>query len=178
MSREIAEPDSPQMRVQILGEKLLAFRDTGGEVGLIDEFCSHRGVSLYFGRNEENKGVAPARRGARSRGGRNPAAPTSFADSDGATARFPRQARARKTLTGSGQTFRSCCSRSMGIRAGVGILRRTGFGAPWRRKTNQGVREPVPVLVRKWRWSERAYNSSRASALRFSSAETALARRE
>jgi phthalate 4,5-dioxygenase oxygenase subunit len=54
MSREIAEPDGPQMRVQILGEKLLAFRDTGGEVGLIDEFCSHRGVSLYFGRNEEN----------------------------------------------------------------------------------------------------------------------------
>jgi phthalate 4,5-dioxygenase len=49
MSREIAEPDSPQMRVQILGEKLLAFRDTDGEVGLIDEFCSHRGVSLYFG---------------------------------------------------------------------------------------------------------------------------------
>ncbi len=40
--------------MQILGEKLLAFRDTDGEVGLIDEFCSHRGVSLYFGRNEEN----------------------------------------------------------------------------------------------------------------------------
>ena len=54
MSREIAEPDGPQVRVQILGEKLLAFRDTAGEVGLIDEFCSHRGVSLYFGRNEEN----------------------------------------------------------------------------------------------------------------------------
>jgi phthalate 4,5-dioxygenase len=54
LSREIAEPDGPQVRVQILGEKLLAFRDTGGEVGLIDEFCSHRGVSLYFGRNEEN----------------------------------------------------------------------------------------------------------------------------
>jgi phthalate 4,5-dioxygenase oxygenase subunit len=54
MSREIAEPDGPQVRVQILGEKLLAFRDTDGEVGLIGEFCSHRGVSLYFGRNEEN----------------------------------------------------------------------------------------------------------------------------
>jgi phthalate 4,5-dioxygenase len=54
LSREIAEPDGPQVRVQILGEKLLAFRDTDGEVGLIDEFCSHRGVSLYFGRNEEN----------------------------------------------------------------------------------------------------------------------------
>jgi len=54
LSSEISEPDSPQVRVQILGEKLLAFRDTEGRPGLIDEFCSHRGVSLYFGRNEEN----------------------------------------------------------------------------------------------------------------------------
>lgn len=54
LSSEIAEPDSPQVRVQILGEKLLAFRDSEGRPGLIDEFCSHRGVSLYFGRNEEN----------------------------------------------------------------------------------------------------------------------------
>jgi nitrite reductase/ring-hydroxylating ferredoxin subunit len=53
-SAEIAEPDGPQVRVQILGEKLLAFRDTDGKAGLISEFCSHRGVSLYFGRNEEN----------------------------------------------------------------------------------------------------------------------------
>jgi phthalate 4,5-dioxygenase len=53
LSREIADPDGPQVRVQILGEKLLAFRDTQGKVGLIDEFCSHRGTSLYFGRNEE-----------------------------------------------------------------------------------------------------------------------------
>ncbi|MCL2656489.1 MAG: aromatic ring-hydroxylating dioxygenase subunit alpha [Betaproteobacteria bacterium] len=54
LSREIAEPDGPQVRVQILGEKLLAFRDTDGHAALIDEFCSHRGVSLYFGRNEKN----------------------------------------------------------------------------------------------------------------------------
>jgi phthalate 4,5-dioxygenase len=53
LSREIAEPDGPQVRVQILGEKLLAFRDSDGEPGLIDELCSHRGASLYFGRNEE-----------------------------------------------------------------------------------------------------------------------------
>ncbi len=52
-SSEIAEPDGPQVRVQILSEKLLAFRDSAGEVGLISEFCSHRGVSLFFGRNEE-----------------------------------------------------------------------------------------------------------------------------
>nr|WP_314625988.1 Rieske 2Fe-2S domain-containing protein [uncultured Noviherbaspirillum sp.] len=54
LSSEIAEADGPQVRVQILGEKLLAFRDSEGRPGLIDEFCSHRGVSLYFGRNEEN----------------------------------------------------------------------------------------------------------------------------
>jgi phthalate 4,5-dioxygenase oxygenase subunit len=53
-SSEIAEPDGPQVRIQILGEKLLAFRDTEGQPGIIDEFCSHRGVSLFFGRNEEN----------------------------------------------------------------------------------------------------------------------------
>ncbi|MEN9539716.1 MAG: hypothetical protein RLZZ126_1951 [Pseudomonadota bacterium] len=52
-SDEIAEPDSPQMRVQVLGEKLLVFRDSAGQPGLIAEFCSHRGVSLFFGRNEE-----------------------------------------------------------------------------------------------------------------------------
>ncbi len=52
-SREI-EPDGPQVRVKILGEKLLAFRDTEGRPGVIDEFCSHRGASLFFGRNEEN----------------------------------------------------------------------------------------------------------------------------
>ncbi len=53
-SSEIAEPDGAQKRVQLLGEKLLAFRDTSGQVGLISEFCTHRGVSLYYGRNEEN----------------------------------------------------------------------------------------------------------------------------
>lgn len=54
LGSEIAEPDGPQVRVQILGEKLLAFRDSEGRPGLVSEFCSHRGASLYFGRNEEN----------------------------------------------------------------------------------------------------------------------------
>ncbi len=36
-----------------MGERLLAFRDSEGRVGLISEFCPHRGASLYFGRNEE-----------------------------------------------------------------------------------------------------------------------------
>ena len=52
-SAEIAGPDGPQVRVKILGEKLIAFRDSEGQPGLIDEFCSHRGVSLFFGRNED-----------------------------------------------------------------------------------------------------------------------------
>ena len=52
-SVEIAEPDGPQVRVKIMGEKLIAFRDSTGQPGLIDEFCSHRGVSLFFGRNED-----------------------------------------------------------------------------------------------------------------------------
>lgn len=54
LSIEIAEPDCPPVRVHILGEKLLAFRDSQGRPALIDEFCSHRGASLYLGRNEEN----------------------------------------------------------------------------------------------------------------------------
>jgi nitrite reductase/ring-hydroxylating ferredoxin subunit len=53
LASEIAEPDGPPVRVKILGEKLLAFRDTEGHAGLIDEFCAHRGASLFLGRNEE-----------------------------------------------------------------------------------------------------------------------------
>ena len=54
LASEIAQPDGPQVRVQILGERLLAFRDSDGHAALIGEFCSHRGVSLFFGRVEEN----------------------------------------------------------------------------------------------------------------------------
>ena len=53
LAREIAEPDSPPIRVQVLGEELLAFRDTLGRVGLIEPHCAHRGANLFFGRNEE-----------------------------------------------------------------------------------------------------------------------------
>ncbi len=51
---ELPEADCPPVRVKLLGEPLVAFRDTSGRVGLIDEFCAHRGVSLWFGRNEEH----------------------------------------------------------------------------------------------------------------------------
>lgn len=53
LSRELPEPDCPPVRVKILGEDLLAFRDTSGAVGLIEPRCPHRGANLFFGRNEE-----------------------------------------------------------------------------------------------------------------------------
>ena len=53
VSEELPEPDCPPVRVKLLGEKLVAFRDTDGHVGLLDEFCAHRRASLFLGRNEE-----------------------------------------------------------------------------------------------------------------------------
>jgi nitrite reductase/ring-hydroxylating ferredoxin subunit len=53
LSRELAQPDSPPIRVKVMGEELLAFRDTQGRVGLVEPQCAHRGANLFFGRNEE-----------------------------------------------------------------------------------------------------------------------------
>jgi phenylpropionate dioxygenase-like ring-hydroxylating dioxygenase large terminal subunit len=53
LSCEIAEPDGAPLRVTIMDEHLLAFRDTKGRLGLVDPVCPHRGADLYFGRNEE-----------------------------------------------------------------------------------------------------------------------------
>jgi len=53
LAREIAEPDCPPVRVRLLGEDLIAFRNTEGRTGLLDEYCPHRRASLFFGRNEE-----------------------------------------------------------------------------------------------------------------------------
>jgi len=53
LSAEIPLPGSPPARVRLLGESLVAFRDTAGRVGLVQENCPHRGASLYFGRNED-----------------------------------------------------------------------------------------------------------------------------
>jgi len=52
MASELAEPDGAPVRVRLLGEDLVAFRDTEGRVGLLDEYCPHRRASLFFGRNE------------------------------------------------------------------------------------------------------------------------------
>ncbi|HEX6209452.1 MAG TPA: Rieske 2Fe-2S domain-containing protein, partial [Methylomirabilota bacterium] len=52
LAQELPEPDGPPVRVKLLGEDLVAFRDTEGRVGLLDPRCPHRGASLFFGRNE------------------------------------------------------------------------------------------------------------------------------
>ena len=54
LAEELREADGAPVRVQLLSERLLAFRDTQGRLGLIDEFCAHRGASLWLGRNEED----------------------------------------------------------------------------------------------------------------------------
>jgi phthalate 4,5-dioxygenase oxygenase subunit len=53
LSEEIPTPDCPPVQVRILGEELVAFRDTRGRIGLLQEHCMHRGTSLFYGRNEE-----------------------------------------------------------------------------------------------------------------------------
>jgi phenylpropionate dioxygenase-like ring-hydroxylating dioxygenase large terminal subunit len=53
LTREVPAPDSPPVRVRLLGEDLIAFRDTQGRIGLLDEYCPHRRASLFLGRNEE-----------------------------------------------------------------------------------------------------------------------------
>ena len=50
---EVAERDGAPVRVRLLGEELVAFRDSNGRVGMLDEHCPHRRASLALGRNEE-----------------------------------------------------------------------------------------------------------------------------
>jgi len=52
LSEEIKQPDCAPVRVKLLGEHFVAFRDTGGQVGLLDARCPHRRAELFFGRNE------------------------------------------------------------------------------------------------------------------------------
>ena len=44
LAKELPHNDCPPVRVQLLSERLIAFRDTSGKLGLIDEFCAHRRV--------------------------------------------------------------------------------------------------------------------------------------
>jgi phenylpropionate dioxygenase-like ring-hydroxylating dioxygenase large terminal subunit len=53
-SYQIATPDGPPVRVRLMGENLVLFRDSEGRVGLLDERCPHRTASLFFARNEQS----------------------------------------------------------------------------------------------------------------------------
>lgn len=52
-SSELPGPDCNPVAVRLLGENLVAFRDTSGRVGILDDYCPHRGAGLHLGRNEE-----------------------------------------------------------------------------------------------------------------------------
>jgi phenylpropionate dioxygenase-like ring-hydroxylating dioxygenase large terminal subunit len=53
-SHELADADGDPMRLRLLGENLIAWRDTSGRVGMFANACPHRGASLFFARNEDN----------------------------------------------------------------------------------------------------------------------------
>jgi len=54
LSEEVPTPDCDPVKVRILAEDLVAFRDSEGHVGLVDACCPHRGSGMFFGRNEES----------------------------------------------------------------------------------------------------------------------------
>jgi phenylpropionate dioxygenase-like ring-hydroxylating dioxygenase large terminal subunit len=51
LSSELPRPDCPPVRVLLLGEKLIGFRDSSGRPGLLANHCPHRGASLFYGIN-------------------------------------------------------------------------------------------------------------------------------
>jgi phenylpropionate dioxygenase-like ring-hydroxylating dioxygenase large terminal subunit len=54
LSEELPSPDCTPVAIRVMGEDLLAFRDTNGEVGIVSAYCAHRHAHLFWGRNEEN----------------------------------------------------------------------------------------------------------------------------
>jgi phthalate 4,5-dioxygenase oxygenase subunit len=53
LSEELPAPDGPPVRVRVLGQDLICYRDSSGRLGLLGAHCPHRGASLFFARNEE-----------------------------------------------------------------------------------------------------------------------------
>lgn len=53
LSSQLPERDGPPVRIRLLGEDFVAFRDTEGSIGVVEPRCPHRGADLFFGRNEE-----------------------------------------------------------------------------------------------------------------------------
>jgi phenylpropionate dioxygenase-like ring-hydroxylating dioxygenase large terminal subunit len=54
LATELPGPDCAPVRVKVMGEDLIALRDTSGRPGLVDAYCPHRGAPMFFGRNEED----------------------------------------------------------------------------------------------------------------------------
>ena len=54
LSEDLPGPDCIPIKLKIMNEDLIAFRDSDGRVGLVDAFCPHRGAPLFFARNEES----------------------------------------------------------------------------------------------------------------------------
>jgi phenylpropionate dioxygenase-like ring-hydroxylating dioxygenase large terminal subunit len=54
LADDLPVPDCEPVKVKVLNEDLIAFRDSDGRAGLLDAFCPHRGAPLFFGRNEES----------------------------------------------------------------------------------------------------------------------------
>ena len=52
LSEELPENDGTPLLIEVFGCRYVAFRDTNGAVGLLDELCPHRHASLLYGRNE------------------------------------------------------------------------------------------------------------------------------
>jgi phenylpropionate dioxygenase-like ring-hydroxylating dioxygenase large terminal subunit len=52
LAGELPEPDGVPVRLRILGEDLVAFRDSEGRIGIVDAYCPHKLAPLFFGRNE------------------------------------------------------------------------------------------------------------------------------
>ncbi len=53
LPEEVPAPDAPPIRLKVMGEYLVLFRDSNGNVGLVEAFCPHRRAPLFYGRNEE-----------------------------------------------------------------------------------------------------------------------------
>jgi phthalate 4,5-dioxygenase oxygenase subunit len=53
LSEELPGPDCEPVRLRLLGEDLIAFKDTNNKAAIVDAFCPHRSAPLFFGRNEE-----------------------------------------------------------------------------------------------------------------------------
>src|SRR3546814_16947781 len=53
LSSEMPCANAPPIRIHLLGETFVAFRDSRGQIGIVESHCPHRGADLFFGRNEE-----------------------------------------------------------------------------------------------------------------------------